>query len=233
MNSQSTMVAIDNFKTIDDCNKFLSSLPNELPIVKIGLEMFYRFGPDFVQRVHKDFGKSIFLDLKLHDIPNTVAKSMSALKDLPIDFLTVHLSGGEEMLKACQQVRSDYMENVKILGVSYLTSLDSSDFKTLYGITEDQIPNYFKNLFNLASKTKTQGVVCSAAELDLLSQYPELIKVCPGIRFKDEIEHGLIGDQKRVLTPKEAFANGASYLVMGRSLTTSNDLNQRIKELNS
>jgi orotidine-5'-phosphate decarboxylase len=227
------MVALDNFSSKEDCLTFLKQLPSELPIVKIGLEMFYRFGRDFVTQVHQDFGKKIFLDLKLHDIPNTASKSMKALENLPIEFLTVHLSGGEEMLKACQKVRNDYMESVNILGVSYLTSLDQSDFKALYGITSAQIPNYFTNLFQLASQTKTQGIVCSAAELDLLKDFPELLKVCPGIRFQDEIESGKIGDQKRVLSPSQAFANGASYLVMGRSLTTSHDLQARVSELNS
>ncbi len=233
MNSHNTMVALDNFTTKEDCLTFLKNLPEGLPIVKIGLEMFYRFGRDFVIEVNQDFGKKIFLDLKLHDIPNTAAKSMKALSDLPIDFLTVHLSGGEEMLKACQQVRSDYMDSVSVLGVSYLTSLDHNDFKSLYGITSEHIPSYFTNLFQLALKTKTQGVVCSAAELNLLKDYKQLIKVCPGIRFQDEIDSGKVGDQKRVLTPKQAFNNGANYLVMGRSLTTSQSLQSRIRELNS
>lgn len=233
MNSHKVMVALDNFKDKASLDSFLENLPQDLPIVKIGLEMFYRYGPDFVFQVKEKYNKEIFLDLKLHDIPNTVAKSMEALMDLPISFLTVHLSGGKEMLEACQTVRERHNSNINVLGVSYLTSLDKTNFNDLYGIEEEQIPTYFHRLFSLAAQTGTQGIVCSANELPLLNDYPKLLKVCPGIRFSDEVSKGLVGDQKRVLTPSEALNNGANYIVMGRSLTQASDLSQRVKELNT
>jgi orotidine-5'-phosphate decarboxylase len=231
LKSHRVMVALDNMSR-EECFEFLKTLPDELTLVKVGLEMFNAHGADFVRDVYKFSGKRIFLDLKLHDIPNTVKKAMMALKDLPIDFLTVHLSGGRSMLEACQEVRNSHMPKLNVLGVSYLTSLDQQDFAELYGVSQDNIAGQFQRLFKLAQETQTQGIVCSAQELKLMTLDSPLIKVCPGIRFADEIEQGDIGDQKRVMTPKQAFEQGASYLVMGRSLTLAKDIAVRVVELN-
>lgn len=231
MNSHRVMVALDNMNK-EQCFTFLQQLPAELPIVKIGLELFNRYGVDFVREVHEKYQKDIFLDLKLHDIPNTVAKAMRSLEGLPIKFLTVHLTGGRAMLEACQQVRQEVMPQVNILGVSYLTSLGANDFHEIYGLNEQDIQQRFQALFHLAQDTGTQGVVCSASELELFASDSHLIKVCPGIRFEDEIQSGATDDQKRVLSPQKAFTAGASYLVMGRSLTQAKDLSARIGELN-
>ena len=230
-----TMVALDNM-TNDQAFELLESMPRELEIVKIGMELFYQYGPDFVKKVHEDYGKRIFLDLKLHDIPNTVAKALGYLSQLPVEFITVHLSGGRQMLEACQQVRSQKMTHVNILGVSYLTSLDQANFKETWSMTEKDVPEAFERLFLLARTTNTQGVVCSPQELRLLKKTQEshekkLLSVCPGIRFQDEIDSGSLGDQKRVLSPEEAFKEGADYLVIGRSLTQAKNIMERVKQI--
>ena len=234
--SQRTMVALDNM-TKEQTLEFLEQMPSELEMLKIGLELFTAFGPEFVTEIHERFNKRIFLDLKLHDIPNTVAKTLGSLSKLPIEFITVHLSGGTQMLEACQSIRNEKMSHVNILGVSYLTSLDQLNFQETWGFKEADIPLAFDRLFGLAFKTKTQGIVCSAQELPLLEELKtkfsrEIQSVCPGIRFSDEIASGSIGDQKRVLTPAQAFEQGASYIVMGRSLTQASDLSSRVNQLN-
>ncbi len=233
--SQKTMVALDNM-TKTQTYEFLESLPKELPWIKVGLEQYLAHGKPLIRDIYEKFGKRIFLDLKLHDIPNTVAKALGSLSNLPIEFITVHLSGGEQMLKACQVVRNEKMDHVSILGVSYLTSLDEHDMSQIWGITDPK--RAFTDLFNLALKTQTQGIVSSAHELEIVKECEwksgnSLIKVCPGIRFKDEIESGEISDQKRVLDPEAAFSAGANYLVMGRSLTQAKDLDTRVDQLKS
>ncbi len=231
--TQKVMVALDNM-TKTQTYDFLEQLPKELPWIKIGLEQYLAHGKTLVRDIYEKYDKRIFLDLKLHDIPNTVAKALGGLSNLPIEFITVHLSGGEQMLKACQVIRNEKMDHVNILGVSYLTSLDENDLAAMWGITDTK--KAFSNFFNLALKTGTQGVVCSAHELEIVKECEwktgnSLIKVCPGIRFKDEIEQGQTSDQKRVLDPEEAFKKGANYLVMGRSLTQAPHLATRVEEL--
>ncbi len=228
-----TMVALDNMNQTQTY-EFLESLPADLPWIKIGLEQYLAHGKPLIRDIYEKFGKRIFLDLKLHDIPNTVAKALSSLSSLPVEFITVHLSGGEQMLKAAQAVRNEKMDHVNILGVSYLTSLDETDMASMWGIREPA--QAFSNLFNLALKTGTQGIVCSAHELNIVKECEwnagrTLVKVCPGIRFQDEIESGEKTDQKRVLDPAAAFEAGANYLVMGRSLTQAQDLQERVEQL--
>jgi orotidine-5'-phosphate decarboxylase len=230
------MIALDNMpkKQVFD---FLEQTPNELELVKIGLELFLSEGRSLVKEIHQRFEKRIFLDLKLHDIPNTVSKALNGISDLPVEFITVHLSGGRQMLEACQTIRNTKMSHVNILGVSYLTSLDEENFNETFNYPTQEIPSAFDRLFNLAIESGTQGVVCSPKELNLVakakSKYgKQLLSVCPGIRFQDEIDSGNIGDQKRVLSPKKAFSLGADYLVMGRSLTQATNISERISELN-
>lgn len=234
INSARTMVALDNMDEATLFN-FLEELPREFPLVKIGLEQYLAHGKELIVTVHERYQKRIFLDLKLHDIPNTVAKALTSLSDLPVDFVTVHLGGGRAMLEAVQKVREEKMKHVNILGVSFLTSLDQKDLQEVYGVSDSD--EAFKRLFNLALETDTQGIVCSPFEVPLVQAVEEhhtraLIKVTPGVRFQDEISQGALGDQKRVLNPHEAFQKGSDYLVMGRSLTQAKDLKARLQELN-
>jgi orotidine-5'-phosphate decarboxylase len=230
-----TIVALDgmNEKEVFD---FLERPENTLPTVKLGLELFCRLGPNFVRELHARTGKDIFLDLKLHDIPNTVASSIRALAGLPVKFLTLHLSGGEEMLKAAVAEAKKSLPTTTLLGVSYLTSLGESDLKDMWEIESGDNARAFERLFALAFRSGMPGIVCSAHELELVRSLEQrfgraLVKVCPGIRFDNEIASGSLQDQKRVLSPKKALSLGADYLVMGRPLTKAQDLGARIAEL--
>jgi orotidine-5'-phosphate decarboxylase len=230
MLSQKVIVALDQMDA-NEIDVFLKKPENTLPFVKIGLELFLKYGPDFVKKIHTEYNKEIFLDLKLHDIPVTVSRAIHSLKNLPIKFLTLHLSGGEEMLKTSMSEARLSLPNCHILGVSFLTSLTTQDLNSLYGIEQTQ--EAFLRLFDLAHKCQIDGVVSSAHEVGLLkSHYPNLKAVVPGIRFEDEISSNNVQDQKRVATPKKAIEFGADYLVMGRSLTKATNLKQRIDQLN-
>lgn len=223
------IVALDQM-SLEEIDAFLKQEGNTLPFVKIGLELFVKHGPELVHRIHNDYKKKIFLDLKLHDIPVTVAKAISSLKGLPIDFLTVHLSGGEAMLKAAVLEAKSSIPDCKILGVSFLTSLEAKDLYTLFGITDTDAA--FKKLFHVASVSGIHGVVSSPLEVKLLKEnYPHLLSVTPGIRFIDEITSNVVQDQKRVMDPIQAFQAGSDYLVMGRSLTKTDRFLERVNYL--
>jgi orotidine-5'-phosphate decarboxylase len=228
MNQEEIFSFLDKWKAIDS---------GPLPCLKVGLELFCLLGPSIVNKIYDKYECEIFLDLKLHDIPQTVRKSIKSLKGLPIKFLTVHLSGGKSMLEMALEEARNVLPNTKLLGVSYLTSLDENDFKTNWGLeSKKEVELAFQRLFKLALETKIHGVVSSALELTILSSVSDqfehsLIKVTPGLRFSDEIATGKIQDQARVLTPQMAIQNGSDYLVIGRSLTQSTVLDKRIEEL--
>ena len=230
------ILAVDNM-THTEVKDLLKNWPSKkMPTIKIGLELFLKYGQTLVFELFQEFGTKIFLDLKLHDIPNTVAKSIRSLKGLPIEFLTIHLSGGREMIRQALEEAKIHLPHTKILGVSLLTSLDKNDFNELWNFSSIEVENTFKNLFSLALELKIHGVVCSPMDLKLISPLEvsfkkKLLKVTPGIRFEDEILEGALGDQKRVLSPEKAFSSGADYLVIGRSLTQSAHLDKRIEHL--
>jgi orotidine-5'-phosphate decarboxylase len=231
MSTEKVIVALDQM-SLEDIDVFLKNPENKFSFVKIGLELFVKYGPDLVHRIHNDYHKKIFLDLKLHDIPVTVAKAVAALKNLPIHMLTVHLSGGEKMLTEALAEARRSIPQCKILGVSFLTSLEASDLKTMFNITDTDAA--FNRLFNLASESGIDGVICSPLEAKLVKKsHPHLLAVTPGIRFEDEINSTQTQDQKRVATPSQAFTMGSDYLVIGRSLTKAKDLSSRISELKS
>ena len=214
--------------SIEEINAFLSMKDNNIPMVKIGLEVFLKYGKDIITLISKKYNKKIFLDLKLHDIPITVAKAIAALEGLPIDFLTVHLSGGQEMLRAAIKEAKNSLPNCTLLGVSFLTSLTPLDLESLF---ESKNSNEaFIRLFDMAKISGIKGVVCSPHEVALLKyHYPSLFAVTPGIRFSDEIEALQTHDQKRVMNPEDAFKAGSDYLVIGRSLTKATNFSARMK----
>ncbi len=214
--------------TIEEINAFLSLKDNNIPMVKIGLEVFLKYGTDIITLISRKYNKKIFLDLKLHDIPITVAKAIAALEGLPIDFLTVHLSGGQEMLRAAIREAKVSLPNCTLLGVSFLTSLTPLDLESLF---ESKNSNEaFIRLFDMAKISGIKGVVCSPHEVTLLKyHYPSLFAVTPGIRFADEIEALQTHDQKRVMNPEDAFKAGSDFLVIGRSLTKSANFSARMK----
>ena len=184
---------------------------------KFGLEFFYsKSGRSFLSKINKN--KIIFLDLKLNDIPNTCSATISSLKDLKnIKYLTVHINGGYEMLKAVKKSTRKINKNLKILGVTVLTSLSDKSLKKI-GHTKS-IRYLVAKQTKLAKQAGLDGVVCSGHEAKIIKKISKKIEIItPGIR--------LIGDknkdQKRVMTPKKAFDNGATSIVIGRSITQGN-----------
>ena len=215
MSSKRLIVALD-FKNFDEMSEFVVRLDPNSCVVKVGLQLFISEGNKVLDFLSAK-GFEIFLDLKLHDIPNTVNKAIEEIAQFNVLMTTIHLQGGIEMINAANQAKG----NTKILGVSLLTSLDESDTQMLYN---NNFNTQFINLINVADKSKVDGIVCSSMELALLSD-SNLIKVVPGIRNLKQID-----DQKRVMTSKEAYENGASYIVVGRPITQANNIEEAIKE---
>ncbi len=177
MTDPKIIVAIDTFD-FEKANAILEQLNPDLCLIKIGSVVFNALGKSFLKHASSQ-GFKIFLDLKLHDIPNTVYETITGFNDCKIDMLTVHLSGGEEMLRTA--ILAGKSINTKVIGVSMLTSLEEEDSLTLFGNTlEDQI----NNLFKIAVKVNIDGIVCSPHELEIANKIlgSHSIKITPGIR---------------------------------------------------
>ena len=215
MSNKRLIIALD-FKNIDEMSHFISNLDPQKCIVKVGLQLFISEGPKVLDFLSQR-GFEIFLDLKLHDIPNTVRKSVEEISQYNVKLTTIHLQGGRDMIQAANQVKGD----TKILGVSLLTSLDGSDTRELYN---NDFEKQFNNLIKLATETKVDGIVCSSQELELITD-PSLIKVVPGIRNQESSD-----DQKRVMTSSEAYSNGADYIVVGRPITQAKYIEEAVKD---
>ena len=174
-------------------------------------------------------GKIIFVDLKLNDIPNTCASAIFSLKDLKnISYLTVHINGGYEMLKAIKKASKKINKKLKILGVTVLTSFSNSSIKKI-GHTKS-IKDLVKKQSFIAKSARLDGIVCSGYEAKLLKKICKKMDIItPGIRFEGDSP----GDQKRVMSPKEAFENGATAIVMGRSISKGNIKNNIQKLIKS
>ncbi len=182
--------------------------------LKLGLEFFCRNGRDGVLEL-ADFGLPIFLDLKLHDIPNTVAKAIHALTDLTPSVLTVHAAGGRAMM---EDAKAAAPAGTKVVAVTVLTSLDRDDLQSL-GVTDDSAQQV-ERLATLARDAGLDGIVCSGNELGAARRvWRDGFFVVPGIRPAD----AAFGDQKRVMTPRAALDAGASILVIGRPVTAAED----------
>tara|TARA_B100001175_G_scaffold317810_1_gene336647 strand:+ start:114 stop:806 length:693 start_codon:yes stop_codon:yes gene_type:complete len=184
---------------------------------KIGLEFFYsKLGRSFLKKIDKN--KIIFLDLKLNDIPNTAASAINSLKDLKnIKYLTVHINGGYEMLKAVKKSAKKINRKLKIIGVTILTSLSDKSLKEL-GHTKT-IKKLVIQQVNLAKKAGLDGIVCSGHEVKLIKNIKKKMEIItPGIRLLGDRTQ----DQKRIMTPMQAFNNGATSIVIGRSITKGN-----------
>ena len=181
--------------------------------IKVG----YKFGLEFLNSksgrtfLSKLKNKIIFADLKLHDIPNTCASTVKAMKDLKIDYLTIHISSGLEALKATKKVSG----KIKLIGVTILTSLDNKALKDI-GYNND-VKKLVLHQAKLAHKAKLDAIVCSAQEVKQVKKVFKKEIITPGIRFNSKSN-----DQKRVVTPKQAYKNGSDWLVMGRPITKGN-----------
>ena len=213
------IVACD-FPSKEDVLDFLDLFTDEKPFVKIGMELFYGAGPEIVKEIKKR-GHKIFLDLKLHDIPNTVKKSMAVLSKLDVDMTNLHASGTIDMMKAALEglTREDGTRPI-LIAVTQLTSTSEERMKKdllIDAPIDEVVMHYAKN----ASIAGLDGVVCSPLEAEKVHKTcgDKFITVTPGVRFAD----GDIGDQVRVMTPEQAKKIGSDYIVVGRPITAADD----------
>ena len=212
------IVAIDE-TAFDRASEIIDCLDSKKCMVKIGSGAFNSMGHKII-RLAAEKGFEIFLDLKLHDIPNTVKKSIKGLSSLPIKMLTIHTSGGKDMIKAAMEAASG--TQIKVFGVTALTSLNNDDTNQIFQrSTSDQV----NAMLDLAEEADIDGVVCSPHELELVSKR-NLLSITPGIRLQESND-----DQKRVMTPREATDLGADYLVIGRPITASKDIKKSLNEI--
>ena len=220
------IVALD-LDNIKKAIKIVNELKNEVYAFKIGHEFFYNFGIKGYKEIYNICPK-IFLDLKLHDIPNTVQKGLKAIKKLNPIFTTIHISGGDEMQKI-----SVLKNNKKtfILGVTVLTSLDEK--QTLKYYKEKNVNILVKKYAHYAKKNNLSGLVCSPLEINIVRKEVgrKMILVVPGIRPNKKFPSKK-DDQKRTLTPKEAIDLGADFLVIGRPIVESKNPLETIKKIN-
>tara|TARA_B100001250_G_scaffold413251_1_gene446784 strand:- start:90 stop:761 length:672 start_codon:yes stop_codon:yes gene_type:complete len=208
----------------------LSKIKNIIKNTKTSkLKVGYKFGLEFLNSkngrlyLEKVKNKIIFADLKIHDIPNTCVSTIKAIKDLKVNYLTIHISAGYDALKASKKVCG----NIKLVGVTTLTSLDNKALKYI-GFNKN-LNNLVLHQARLAAKSNLDGLVCSAHEVKIVKKIFKKEIITPGIRF-NSITH----DQKRIMTPKEAFNNGSDWLVIGRPITKGNiknNLNKLIEHL--
>ncbi len=211
------ILALD-LETREEALAMLDRLGDSLKWVKIGLQLFTAYGPDFVREV-SDRGYQVFLDLKLHDIPNTVAKAVQSIASLPVDLLTLHASGGGEMMEWANKARADHAPDLKLLAVTVLTSMDEAQLRSLNvsATPEEQV----LHLADLTIRSGVQGLVCSSLELEplrnRLGQDPVI--VTPGIRPAGSAAD----EQKRIMTPAAAAAAGSSFIVVGRPILRADD----------
>ena len=212
------IIALD-FSTRNDLFDFLDELQGEELFVKIGMELFYKEGPSIVKEI-KELGHKIFLDLKLHDIPNTVERAMKNLAKLGVDMTNVHASGGLEMMKAAKR---GFGDKGKLIAVSQLTSTSEETMQReqlVKATLEESVINYAK----LTHEAGLDGMVCSAMEVEKIHEEvnQDFLCITPGIRPQSAAH----GDQKRVVTPTQAAKWGSNYIVVGRPITQADNRKQ-------
>ena len=210
MRKNKIFVACDSIN-VSKVKKIIDKTQNSK--IKVG----YKFGLEFLNSkrgrifLSRLKNKTIFADLKLHDIPNTCASTIKAIKDLKINYLTIHISSGLEALKATKKVSG----NIKLIGVTILTSLDNKSLKQI-GFDKD-VKKLVYHQAKLANEAGLDAIVCSAHEVKIVKKVFKKEIITPGIRFNSKSY-----DQKRILTPKQAYENGSDWLVMGRPITKGN-----------
>ena len=206
------ILALD-LETREEALAMLDRLGDSLKWVKIGLQLFTAYGPDFVREI-ADRGYKVFLDLKLHDIPNTVAKAVQSIAALPVELLTLHASGGGEMLEWANKARADHAPDLNLLAVTVLTSMNEAQLRSLKvnNTPEAQV----LHLADITLKAGIQGLVCSSLELaPLRTRFgSQPIIVTPGIRPAGSAAD----EQKRIMTPAAAAKACSSYIVVGRPI---------------
>ena len=220
------IIALD-FDSIEEASSIIKFLDPEIYRLKIGKQLYAAEGPKILEKLN-NLGFDVFLDLKLHDIPNTVYKALKNLLNQEVWMTNIHLLGGEEMIHAAIEAREHSMSKALIIGVTVLTSLDERNIKNMGFNT--QISELVKILSTSAKKNNIDGVVCSAKEVPEIKENlgNDFITVTPGIRIQQNNN-----DQSRVATLKEASKNGSDYIVLGREITASKDISKMIKQVES
>jgi len=216
MTTTSPIVVALDFPSMDQALAMADQLDPDLCRVKVGKELYTATGPAILEELHKR-NFEVFLDLKFHDIPNTCAKAVGVAADLGVWMVNVHASGGQRMMEAARNELEKKSHKPLLIGVTVLTSMEQSD---LAGIGLDIEPMVqVERLAKLAQSSGMDGVVCSAREVSLIRDAcgPGFLTVTPGIRP----EGADIGDQKRVMTPRQAVEAGVDYMVIGRPVTSS------------
>lgn len=209
------IIACD-FKDREGLDRLLTTLEAEKPYLKIGMEMYYRYGYELVKEL-KERGFKVFLDLKLHDIPNTVEAAARVLADLKTDIINVHAAGGREMMRRAKEAVKAVSPDTKVIAVTQLTSTSPEMLKGELLIDtpmDETVRRYAEN----TKAAGLDGVVCSALEAPIIKELG-LLSVTPGIRFAG----GSADDQKRVVTPEKAARLGSDYIVVGRAITAAPD----------
>ena len=216
MKKKSKIILALDVDTIKEAQRIITNTKPYIDIYKVGPHLFTKYGPEIIKLIHKN-KKEVFLDLKLHDIPNTVAASIKQIVRLKVYMITVHTLGGLKMLCEAKKAAVSEARKLKqkapiLLGVTILSSFEKKDLKQInISLTiKDQV----LSLINLAQMAKLAGVVLSAKELGYISKNNKLLKVVPGIRPKGYKKD----DQKRIMTPKQAIKQGADFLVIGRPI---------------
>ncbi|MPW28647.1 orotidine-5'-phosphate decarboxylase [Agarivorans sp. B2Z047] len=228
MQDPKVLVALD-YADIDQCMAFVEQLEPGSCRLKVGKEMFTLFGPQLVKELHNK-GFEVFLDLKFHDIPNTVAKAVAAAAELGVWMVNVHASGGRRMMEAAKAALEPYGDTrPKLIAVTVLTSMDQSDLLEL-GIELSPMQQV-ERLATLTKQSGLDGVVCSAHEAKMLKSLlgEEFALVTPGIRPTGSAQ----GDQRRIMTPVEAVTAGSDYLVIGRPITQADSPAEVLSSINA
>ena len=220
------IIALD-FDSIEEASSITKLLDPEIFRLKVGKQIYAGEGPKIIENLNKQ-GFDIFLDLKLHDIPNTVYKALKNLLNQKLWMTNIHLLGGEEMIQAAKEAKDHTKSDTFLIGVTVLTSLDANNIKNMgFSI---QIPELVKILSKSARQNNIDGIVCSANEVLGIKESlgKNFITVTPGIRIQQGND-----DQSRVATLAEAAKNGADYIVLGREITASKNVSKMIKKVES
>ncbi len=227
MTESKVIVALD-YNDEKKALEFVDRVSSDLCRLKVGNELFTSAGPKFVAKL-VDKGFKVFLDLKYHDIPNTVSRACEAAADLGVWLVDVHTSGGPVMMSAAAEALSKYRERPYLIGVTVLTSMDSAQLGSIGVNTEPK--EQVIRLARLAKDSGLDGVVSSAQEVTLIKSNVEAPFICvtPGIRPAGSS----VGDQKRIMTPAEAIAAGSDYLVIGRPITQAEDPVKALVDINA
>lgn len=224
--SSKLIVALD-FPTVEQALVFVKPLNPQMCKLKVGFELFVAAGPDFVKAL-VDQGFDVFLDLKFHDIPNTVASACVAASKLGVWMMNVHASGSDKMMRTAKQALVDCNSKTILISVTVLTSMDEKQLSAIN--IENTAEKQVKHLAALTKESGLDGVVCSAKEAQVLRKLmgEDFLLVTPGIRPVGSNA----GDQSRVMTPREAAAAGVSYIVVGRPITQAEEPLSVIKQIN-